>query len=165
MKTHPAAPAPAAPSGPDALLLRAPSSRPPGLRVCAALLMAAAALSISSTAAARAAEIHPATAQSKPRQAPPPRSVPKIYEPDNIACQGETIETAYRRNLAPWAGQPEPVLARLRTLQGELTRSSLSRCVSKGLMTAEQARDVERRLSLPEALPGPPTQSTSTSRP
>ena len=128
----------------------------------AALLISAASLPITATIPGVSTR---AMAQSKPRQVAPPLPTTRVYEPDEIACQQQTIENAYRRNLQPWADQPEEVLARLRTLQGEMTRSSLKRCVSKGLLSAEQARAVEQRLSLPTPVPGPPTQSTSTTRP
>lgn len=140
---------------------RDPDHPYPRQRIIASLLICAASLAIPTIPG-----ISPkAVAQSKPRQVAPPLPTTKFYEPDEIACQQQTIENAYRSNLRPWADQPEEVLARLRTLQGEMTRSSLERCVSKGLMSADQAKAVEQRLSLPTPTPGRPAQSTSTTRP
>jgi hypothetical protein len=134
---------------------RPPARRNARLAASACLLIATIPLQADWTGAA--------PALAKPRQPDPPRSRPRIYEPDDQACQASSIESAFHQHLRPWADQPEEVQARLRQLQGEMTRTSLSRCVSKGLMTAEQARDIEARLGLPPALgrpSGPSTQLT-----
>jgi hypothetical protein len=124
------------------------------------LRLAASTLFLIATIPVQAGGIWAAVAVAKPGQPAPQRSRPRIYEPDEQACQAGTIETAFRQHMLPWADQPEEIQARLRHLQGEMTRTSLSRCVSKGLMTAEQAREIEERLGLPPALGRPRTQST-----
>jgi hypothetical protein len=95
-----------------------------------------------------------------------PASRVETFEPDNLTCKPETIEAAFRSHLRPWADQPEAVQARLRLLQGEMTRSSLDRCLQSGRMTREQADAVLNRLGLSAPVgqgrtvePGPPTPS------
>jgi hypothetical protein len=114
-----------------------------------------------------------AGAAAAQRNLPPrPKADPTIYHPDTITCRPETIEGAFRAHLLPWADQPEEVQQRLRVLQGEMTRSSLRRCVSKGLLTAEEASRVERRLgltspssSLTQARPSPAPSSAPSAPP
>jgi hypothetical protein len=106
-----------------------------------------------------------AVAQAKPHRPSPPQSRPKSYEPDDQTCQSDTIESAFHQHLRPWADQSADVQARLRQLQAEMTRTSLSRCVNKGLMTAEQAGEIERRLGLPPALGRPATRATQITPP
>jgi hypothetical protein len=91
-------------------------------------------------------------------QPPPPRKV--LYDPDQGSCQPDNLETSYRRQMLPWADQPERVQTRLRDLQVSLLRASLKRCVARGLLTAEEAGSLERRLQLPSATPGAAAQSS-----
>jgi hypothetical protein len=77
-------------------------------------------------------------------QPPPPRKV--LYDPDQVACRAEHLESHAREQLRPWADQPPEVLARLRLLQGEMLRASLRRCLARGLITPAEAAAVEQRL-------------------
>jgi hypothetical protein len=111
------------------------------LRPAPALLAGALALLV--------AEAGPAAANRRMPEAPAPRK--EVYDPDRDTCTEQAITVAYGNHLRPWADQPEPVLARLRLLQQSMTRTSLSRCIERGLMTAEQARRIERSLGLAPA--------------
>ncbi|MFQ6537234.1 MULTISPECIES: hypothetical protein [Aphanothece] len=78
--------------------------------------------------------------QAQGRRAPAlPASKPTIYDPDPLTCQPATIREAFERQLEPYASQSPTVLAQLRKVQLDMTRSSLQRCVSKGLMDRETA--------------------------
>jgi hypothetical protein len=100
--------------------------------------------------------------RAEPDMPDPPRSRVKIYDADPITCRPEVIEAGFRSHMAPWADQPEAVQQRLRILQGELTRGTLERCRQKGLMSAEEVKEVEKRLGLtPAAHTTAPQPSTS----
>jgi hypothetical protein len=103
--------------------------------------------------------------RADPDRPDPPRSRVRIYDADPLTCRPAVIEAAFRSHLAPWADQPEAVQLRLRILQGELTRSTLERCRQKGLMSAEQVKEVEVRLGLSPAGPPTPQSSGSPARP
>ena len=75
------------------------------------------------------------------------------FNPDQQACLPKTIRTAYASHLQPWADQPPAVLEQLRRVQQEMTRASLQRCVSKGLLQPTEASELERELGL-QAAPG-----------
>ena len=64
----------------------------------------------------------------------PPASRPTVYDPDLLTCQPATIRTGFARQLQPYADQSEAVLQSLRQVQADLTRATLRRCVSRGLM-------------------------------
>jgi hypothetical protein len=96
-------------------------------------------------AAVLAAEL-PAPAQGR-RGPPPPAPRVVIYDPDPVSCQPDTIRQAFSRHLAPFADQSPTVLARLRTVQLEMTDSSLRRCVAKGLMEPAAAAALRRELA------------------
>lgn len=81
------------------------------------------------------------------RQPDPPASLPTTYDPDRTTCDVERIRTAFQQQLRPYADQSEVVLARLRTLQLEMTRSSLNRCVARDLLTRQQADQLARELA------------------
>jgi len=97
--------------------------------------------------------------QAEPERPEPPRARKVVYEPNRASCTPQAITGAYRNHLLPWADQPEPVLARLRVLQAEMTRTSLSRCMEQGLLTVEQVRQVETSLGLS---PPPPTSTAQS---
>lgn len=100
---------------------------------------------------------------AEPQKPAPPRSRVEVYDPDTLTCKPEAIAAAYRSQLAPWKDQPEEVQQRLRILQGEMTRSSLRRCLDKGLLTPEQVAALQRELGL-TSQPGPrPPQTGGTS--
>lgn len=71
------------------------------------------------------------------------------FNPDQQVCQPQAIKTAFARHLQPWADQPPAVLEQLRRLQLEMTRATLQRCVSKGLLQPAEASQLERDLALP----------------
>ena len=123
------------------------------LTVLAGLLPVAALPATAEPLAANTAPQQRIQAQGRPRQPGRPAPRPKTYDPDTATCQPDVISRAYRDHLAPWADQPEPVQARLRLLQAEMTRTSLNRCIGKGLLTAEQAGALERQLGLPPLKP------------
>lgn len=97
--------------------------------------------------------------QAEPAKPEAPRARKVVYEPNRASCTPQAISGAFRNHLKPWADQPEPVLARLRVLQVEMTRTSLTRCLEQGLLTAEQVRQVEEGLGLPSTAPTSPAQS------
>jgi hypothetical protein len=101
--------------------------------------------------------------QAEPEKPEPPRARKVVYEPNRASCTPQAITGAYRNHLLPWADQPEPVLARLRVLQAEMTRTSLTRCLEQGLLNAEQVRQVETSLGL--SPPAPTTTAQSEVRP
>ena len=97
--------------------------------------------------------------QAEPAKPEVPRARKVVYEPNRASCTLQAITGAFRNHLKPWADQPEPVLARLRVLQVEMTRTSLTRCLEQGLLTADQVRQVETSLGLPSSSPSSPAQS------
>lgn len=101
--------------------------------------------------------------RAEPAKPDPPRARKVVYEPNRASCTPQAISGAYRNHLKPWADQPEPVLVRLRVLQAEMTRTSLSRCLEQGLLTAEQVRQVESSLGL--SSPAPTSTAQSEVRP
>jgi hypothetical protein len=103
--------------------------------------------------------------RAEPDMPDPPQSRVKIYDADPITCRPEVIEAGFRSHMAPWADQPEAVQQRLRILQGELTRGTLQRCRQKGLMSAEEVKEVEKRLGLSPAAGSTAPQPTATPSP
>ncbi|MBE9153530.1 hypothetical protein [Cyanobium sp. LEGE 06113] len=101
------------------------------------------------------ATVTPLAAQGRRSPAPPP-STPTIYDPDPLSCQAEAIREAFERHLEPFADQSPAVIARLRTLQGEMTASSLRRCVAKGLMQRDEANALYLELMAPASSSAPP---------
>jgi hypothetical protein len=97
--------------------------------------------------------------QAEPDKPEPPRARKVVYEPNRASCTPQAISGAYRNHLKPWADQPEPVLARLRLLQAEMTRTTLTRCMEQGLLTADQVRQVETSLGLSPPEPASTAQS------
>jgi len=89
--------------------------------------------------------------RAEPDMPDPPKSRVKIYDADALTCRPAVIEAGFRSHMAPWADQPEAVQQRLRILQGELSRGTLERCRQKGLMSAEEVKEVEKRLGLTPA--------------
>jgi hypothetical protein len=63
----------------------------------------------------------------------------------------------------PWADQPAQVQAKLRQVQLELMGATLQRCVSKGLLSPEQAGALRRELT--QAQPDGAMASPSGARP
>jgi hypothetical protein len=101
--------------------------------------------------------------QAEPVKPEVPRARKVVYEPNRASCTPQAISGAFRNHLKPWADQPEPVLARLRVLQVEMTRTTLTRCLEQGLLTADQVRQVETSLGLPS--PAPTSTAQSAVRP
>jgi hypothetical protein len=95
---------------------------------------------------------------SRPEPQPPRK---EVYDPDRSTCQSDHLVNSFRQQLQPWADQPERVQQRLRALQAEMLRSSLRRCVERGLLSPSQASAVERQLELPDA--SPPYSATPSS--
>lgn len=77
----------------------------------------------------------------------PPTRVER-FNPDLQVCVPQAIKAGFARQLQPWADQPAPVLEQLRRVQLEMTRATVQRCVSKGLMTPADAAGLERQLGL-----------------
>ncbi len=78
---------------------------------------------------------------------PPPTRVER-FNPDAKVCQPAAIQAGFARQLQPWSDQPPAVLERLRQVQLEMTHATVQRCVSKGLLSAADAADLERKLGL-----------------
>lgn len=70
------------------------------------------------------------------------------FNPDQQVCQPMAIKDGFARQLQPWADQPPAVLEQLRRVQSEMTRATLQRCVSKGLLQPAEASQLERELGL-----------------
>ena len=70
------------------------------------------------------------------------------FNPDQQVCQPLAIRAGFTRQLQPWADQPPAVLEQLRRVQLEMTRATLQRCVSKGLLQPAEASQLERDLGL-----------------
>lgn len=100
-------------------------------------------------------------------EVPQPTRVER-FNPDQEVCRSQAIRAGFARNLQPWADQPPAVLEQLRRMQLEMTRATLQRCVSKGLMLPAEASQLERELGL-QAGPGgttpppPPTAAPAAS--
>ena len=88
----------------------------------------------------------PVLAQNR-QQPPPPASRPTLYDPDLSTCDSERIRTAFKQQLQPFADQGDAVLARLRQIQLEMTAKTLSRCVSRQLLSPDQAAQLSRELA------------------
>ena len=86
--------------------------------------------------------------RAEPLRPKPPASVPLKLDPDATTCTPERISEAFAQHLRPWADQPPEVLNKLRQLQVEMTRASISRCVSLGRLSAEQAAALHSELGL-----------------
>ena len=83
-----------------------------------------------------------------PAKPPPPQSQPQYFDPDPSTCQAENIRRQHQNQLLPWQDQPPAVLARLRSLQAEMTIASLRRCVQRGLMPRQEALQLAGELEL-----------------
>jgi hypothetical protein len=70
------------------------------------------------------------------------------FDPDPEVCRPQAIRDSFARQLQPWSDQPPAVLERLRQLQLEMTRNTLRRCVSRGLMEPAEATRLEQQLGL-----------------
>jgi hypothetical protein len=101
-------------------------------------------------------------APAGPTRPQPPPSRKELYDPDQATCQPASVERTFAEQLRPWADQPEPVQARLRLLQAEMLRSSLQRCVSRGLLSEADAQALEQRLL---AGPQPSSPQPSNAQP
>jgi hypothetical protein len=82
------------------------------------------------------------------RQQPaPPSSPPTRYDPDRTTCEPERIRSAFQQQLQPYADQSDAVIAQLRRVQLDMTRSTLRRCVSRDLLSRPQADQLFNELS------------------
>ncbi|QPN63563.1 hypothetical protein [Synechococcus sp. CBW1004] len=97
------------------------------------------------------------------RAIPMPTRVER-FNPDQQVCQPQTIKASFASQLLPWADQPPAVLNQLRRVQLEMTRSTLDRCVSKGLLQPSEASQLERELGL-QAGSGDATAPAATTAP
>ena len=86
----------------------------------------------------------------------PPTRVER-FNPDQQVCRAEAIRAGYASQMRPWADQPAAVQARLREIQLEMTRDTLRRCVSKGLMDRSAAEQLFAQLIAEPASPAPAT--------
>ena len=75
---------------------------------------------------------------------PPPRQV--LYDPDPAVCKPVSLQSSFQQQLLPWADQPAAVQARLRQVQLEMLHATLQRCLSKGLLSPEEAGSLEKSL-------------------
>lgn len=124
--------------------------------VPAAVFVLAMALTLGSLGGARA---DLAGAQ---RPAPRPAAPVEHYDPDPQVCKAPIIRQAFASQMQPWLDQPAAVLAKLRQLQLNMTRASLQRCVSKGLMPEREAEALLKELetATPQAAGGSEKPST-----
>ena len=75
---------------------------------------------------------------------PPPRQV--LYDPDPAVCKPVSLQSSFQQQLLPWVDQPAAVQARLRQVQLEMLHATLQRCLSKGLLSPEEAGSLEKSL-------------------
>jgi hypothetical protein len=89
--------------------------------------------------------LQPAMGQGRQPALPPSR--PTLYDPDRTTCEPERIRQAFQQQLQPFADQSDAVINQLRQVQLDMTRSSLRRCVSRELLTRQQADQLFRELA------------------
>lgn len=89
---------------------------------------------------------------------PPPTRVDR-FNPDQQVCTPEAIRQGYLSQMQPWADQPPQVVARLREVQLEMMRSTLRRCVSKGLMDRTAAEQLFAQLIADPSSGSTPSQA------
>jgi hypothetical protein len=77
-----------------------------------------------------------------------PVSKPRLYNPDPGTCKPALMQAAYRQRLAAFQDQSPQVLAQLQRVQRDLTVSSINTCISKGLMSRDEARELANSLGL-----------------
>jgi hypothetical protein len=87
------------------------------------------------------------------------------FNPDQQVCQPQAIKKGFATQLQPWADQPPVVLDQLRRVQLEMTRSTLQRCVSKGLLQPSEASQLERELGLQGGTAGATAPGATTAPP
>jgi hypothetical protein len=103
-------------------------------------------------------------APAEGRAIPQPTRVER-FNPDQQTCQPQRLKASFATQLQPWADQPEAVLAQLRRVQLDMTRATLQRCVSKGLMQPAEASQLERELGLQAAPATSPAPTSGAAAP
>ena len=70
------------------------------------------------------------------------------FNPDQQVCLPQAIKSGFARQLQPWADQPPAVLDQLRRVQLDMTRATVQRCLSKGLLRPAEASQLDHELGL-----------------
>lgn len=105
---------------------------------------------------------------AEPSRPAAPASPQQRFDPDLRTCQPAVIEAAHLHGLDPYRDQPEAVLARLAVLRNQLTRGTIERCLARGLISADQARQLQQGLSPTAGVddrPASPPAPQDSSRP
>ncbi len=79
---------------------------------------------------------------------PPPASPVQTFQPDLATCQPEQLLRGYRQQLAAYADQPPAVVERLKLVQRDMAVGSLNRCISKGLLSKQQASQLAAAMGI-----------------
>ncbi len=87
-------------------------------------------------------------ARAKSKMPPLPASPVQTFQPDLATCQPEQLLRGYRQQLAAYADQPPAVVEQLKLLQRDMAVASINRCISKGLLSKEQASQLATSMGI-----------------
>jgi len=90
----------------------------------------------------------PANAVDVNRMPPPPATPVEHHDPDPHTCNSERLLQAWSQQLQPFSDQPAAVLERLKLVQRDMAVVTLNRCIQRGLLSREQARQLAIRMGL-----------------
>ena len=108
--------------------------------------VAALALALALAAGVSVAGASESRANSKMPPLPP--APVQTFQPDLATCQPEQLLRGYRQQLAAYADQPPAVVERLKLLQRDMAVGSLNRCISKGLLSKQQASQLAASMGI-----------------
>jgi len=87
-------------------------------------------------------------ARANSKMPPLPASPVQTFQPDLATCQPEHLLRGYRQQLAAYADQPPAVVDRLKLLQRDMAVASINRCISKGLLSKQQASQLAASMGI-----------------
>ena len=87
-------------------------------------------------------------ARANSKMPPLPASPVQTFQPDLATCQPENLLRGYRQQLAAYADQPPAVVDRLKLLQRDMAVASINRCISKGLLSKQQASQLAASMGI-----------------
>lgn len=87
------------------------------------------------------------------RMPPPPASPVEHHDPDPRTCNSKQLLQAWSQQLQPYSDQPAAVLERLKLVQRDMAVVTLNRCIQRGLLSREQARQLAIRMGLEPQAP------------
>jgi len=82
------------------------------------------------------------------RMPPPPATPVEHHDPDPLTCNSEHLFQAWSQQLQAYSDQPAAVLERLKLVQRDMAVVTLNRCIQRGLLSREQARQLAIRMGL-----------------